>query len=242
MATSLLLSPVFTSSKKKKKLGDDNKLVVIALFATKKWKKKERWQHICVITFFISNKRRSGWRLLCFKQKKRKKTQRKKKCKEGRELTFLLLLLRLGWSTPFAFFSPRSFNVKLSTFLKPYVSRLLKALCYSSLGALLSSRDRVSRKWGEGGKSWEVGRREVRRGEVGRRGKFWGKEGGWKIPGQGKRMWFLVHPQNSLNDLILTGALLAAGSLQPLGRAFQVVRGELPSLEVALEDRLTQEI
>jgi hypothetical protein len=143
----------------------------------------------------------------------------------------------LGWITPFAFFSPRSLNVKLSTFLKPYVSHFLKALCYSSSGALLSSRNQVTRKWGEGGKSWEVGKREV-----GRRGKFWGKEGGWKIPGQGKRMWFLVHPQNGLNSLILTGALVAAGSLQPLGRAFQFVRGELPSLEVALEDRLTLEI
>ncbi len=117
-------------------------------------------------------------------KRKEKKTLEKKKCKERREITFFLL--HLGWNTPFAFASSHSFNVELSTFLKPCVSCLLEALCYSSSGALPSSEDGVGRKWGEGG----------------RRGKFWGKEGGWKIPGQGKRMCF-VHPQNSLNGLIL---------------------------------------
>jgi hypothetical protein len=48
----------------------------------------------------------------------------------------------------------------LSTFLKPCVSRLLKALCYSSSGALLSSGDGVT-----GNEVREVGKREI----------FWGK-------------------------------------------------------------------
>jgi hypothetical protein len=59
-------------------------------------------------------------------------------------------------------------NVELSTFLKPCVSCLLKALSYSSLGALSCSSDGVSMKSGEGS----------RRGEVSRRGNFWGREGG----------------------------------------------------------------
>jgi len=42
-----------------------------------------------------------------------------------------------GMNVPLAFSSPHSFNVELSTkFFKPCVSHLLKALCYSSLGAL----------------------------------------------------------------------------------------------------------
>ncbi len=40
----------------------------------------------------------------------------------------------------------------------------------------------------------EVGRRD---GEVGRRGKFWGREGGLKIPGQGKRMCFRFIPKTA---------------------------------------------
>jgi hypothetical protein len=42
--------------------------------------------------------------------------------------------------------SPHSFNVELSTFLKPCVSRLLKALCYSSSGALPNFGDEMSGK------------------------------------------------------------------------------------------------
>jgi len=36
--------------------------------------------------------------------------------------------------------------------------------------------------------------RDVGEGKVGRRGKFWGREGIRKIPGQGKRMcfWFIL--------------------------------------------------
>jgi hypothetical protein len=56
------------------------------------------------------------------------------------------LLLHLGWSTLLAFSSPHSFNVELFTFLKPCVSRLLEALCYSSLGALSSCGDGMSGK------------------------------------------------------------------------------------------------
>jgi hypothetical protein len=106
-------------------------------------------------------------------EEKKKKHREKKKFREGRELTFLLSLMCLGWNTPFTFSSPCSFNVELSTFLKPCVLCLLEALSYSSWGALPSSSDGMSGKWGEGG----------RRGEVGRRGKFWGRKEGWKILG-----------------------------------------------------------
>jgi hypothetical protein len=61
----------------------------------------------------------------------RKKTHRKeKKCKEGRELTFSSLVSAFGMKHSSCLF--------FSTFLKPCVSRLLEALCYSSLGALPS--------------------------------------------------------------------------------------------------------
>jgi hypothetical protein len=104
---------------------------------------------------------------------------KEKKCKEGRELTYLFLLLHLGWNSLLAFSSPHSFNIELYTFLKPCVSRLFealwysnsgtlpnssvsclfKALCYSSLGTLPNSRDGVSGKWGEGGRKGEIGRK-----------------------------------------------------------------------------------
>jgi hypothetical protein len=74
------------------------------------------------------------------------------------------LLLHLGWNVPLAFPSPHSFNVELSTFFKLCVSRLFKVLCYSSLGALPSFGDGVSGKWGERGRTAEVGRRGGGRG------------------------------------------------------------------------------
>jgi hypothetical protein len=48
------------------------------------------------------------------------------------------------------------------------------------------------------------GVREVgRKGEVGRRGKFWEERKGPKNPWAGEEDVFLVHPQNDLNSLIL---------------------------------------
>jgi hypothetical protein len=76
----------------------------------------------------------------------------------------------------------------------------LEALSYPSLGALPSFGDGVSRKWSEGG----------------RRENFWGREGGWKIPGQRKRMCFWFIPKTVWTASSWTGALVAAGSLQPL--------------------------
>ncbi len=70
--------------------------------------------------------------------------EKKRKCKKGRELTFLLSLLHLGESIPLAFSFAHSFNIEFSTFLKPYVSYFLEALCYSSSGVLPSSRDGMS--------------------------------------------------------------------------------------------------
>jgi hypothetical protein len=58
--------------------------------------------------------------------------------------------LHLGWNAPLVFSSPHSFNVEFSTFLKPCVSRLLEALCYSSSGAL----SRFGR-WNEREMRWE---------------------------------------------------------------------------------------
>ncbi len=116
---------------------------------TKKWKKRR-------------------WHLLFFKQKKRKKYNGKKnhreekKCRERRELTFLFLFLHLEWSTRLAFSFLGSFNVELSSFLKPCVSHLFEGLGYSSSGALSNSRDGVSRN-----EVREVGRREVWRENFG---------------------------------------------------------------------------
>jgi hypothetical protein len=82
-----------------------------------------------------------------FSSKREKNTKkRKKKCRERRELTFLLLFLHLGGSTLLAFSSPCSFNVELSTFLKPCVSCLLEVLCYSNSRALPSFGDGMNEK------------------------------------------------------------------------------------------------
>jgi hypothetical protein len=145
--------------------------------------------------------------VVAFFSSRRKQTHRNKKAKEGRELTFLLMLLHLGWNTALAFSSPCSFNVELCTFLKPCVSCLFKVLSYSSSGAL-------AMEWG-GNETREVGRRE----------NFWGREGGWKLRRQRKRMcfgsslkqveephlelvrgWLLVHsiPQQECNELHVT--------------------------------------
>ncbi len=105
------------------------------------------FKHFLLRIFFFSSRREKK-----ITQKKKKNHRGKKKCREGRELTFLFSLLHLGWSAPLDFSSPHSFNIELSTFLKPCVSRLPEALCYSSLGALPSSGDGVSGKCGEGGR------------------------------------------------------------------------------------------
>jgi hypothetical protein len=107
-----------------------------------------------------------SWHLLLLKRKQKHTHTKKKKCKEGRDLTFLLLLLHLEWNILLAFSSAHSFNIELSTFLKPWVSQLVEALCYSSLGDVPNSWDGMSGKWGE----------RVGRGKVGRRA----GGGGWK--------------------------------------------------------------
>jgi hypothetical protein len=117
-----------------------------------------------------------------------------------REETYLFFsFLHLGWSVVLTFSFLCSFNIELSTFLKPCVSRLLEAMCYSSLGALLSYGDGMNVKWGEGG----------------RRGKFWDREGGWKIPRQGKRMCFWFIPKMAWMASSWNGTLVAVGSFQP---------------------------
>ncbi len=142
-----------------------------SLLQTKTKKQKKKTMTIAIVFFFSS--------------RRKKNIEKKKKCKEGRELTFLLMLVRLGWSAPLAFSSPRSFNVELSSFLKPCVLCLLKVLSYSSLGALPSFVNEMRKKWGEGG----------RREEVDRRGKFWGKEGAEKSLGKGRGCVFSSSPK-----------------------------------------------
>ncbi len=136
-------------------------------------------------------------------EKKGKKKHREKKCKEGWGLILPLSLLHLGWSAPLAFSFPHPFDVEFFMFLEHWALHLSQALCrktlcYSSSGALLSFGDGVSRKWGERG----------------RRGKFWGKEGGWKILGERKSMCFLFIPKTVSMASSSTGALVVADSLQ----------------------------
>jgi len=80
------------------------------------------------------------------KHKGKKNHREDEKCIKGRELTIFLSFLHLGSSAPLAFSSTCSFTVELSTFCKPCVSHLLEALCYSSLGVLLSSGDGMNGK------------------------------------------------------------------------------------------------
>jgi hypothetical protein len=84
------------------------------------------------IVFFFSSKRKEK------KQAEKKNIEKKKICKKRRELTF--------FSHFYIWDETLFFNVKLSTFFKPCVSRLLEALCYSSSKALLSSGDGMNEK------------------------------------------------------------------------------------------------
>ncbi len=136
-------------------------------------------------------------------QAKKKKKKHKEKKKQRREGAYLSSLTS-------TFGMKRSSCLLLSMFLQRWDLHLPQAMCHealcnSSSGVLLSSWDGVSMKCGE----------EGRRGEVGRRGKFWGREGGWKIPVPGKRMGFWFIPKTAWTASSSTGALLAAGSLQP---------------------------
>ncbi len=106
------------------------------------------FQMLSLGIFFVSSGRKG-----------KKNHKEEKNCRERKELSFLLLLLHLGWNITLFFSSPHSFNNELSTFFNPCVSHLFKALCYSSLGALLSFGDGMSEKWSEGSRRGEVGRR-----------------------------------------------------------------------------------
>jgi hypothetical protein len=74
-------------------------------------------------------------------------SREKKNVKKGRNLP--LFFHFYIWDE--AFFlpsrsSPLSFNVEVSTFLKPCVARLFEVLCYSDLGAFLSFGNGVNGK------------------------------------------------------------------------------------------------
>ncbi len=110
---------------------------------------------------------KKGRSLPLVKQKKKKKKknhkekkiiEKKKKCREGN----LLSLLHLGWSTPLVFSSSDSFNVELSTFLKPcvYISSKLYATQAHELFKALEMEWAGNEVREVGGRRAEVGRRE----------------------------------------------------------------------------------
>jgi hypothetical protein len=119
--------------------------------------------HFCPLIFAFSFQAFAllPWHLFFLKQKKRKKKKKEKKIIEkkkseekGGSLPFFSrfciwdeALLQLSpLHIPSTLSPPPSFNIEPSTFLKPCVSRLLEALCYSSLGALPSSGDGMNGK------------------------------------------------------------------------------------------------
>jgi len=129
----------------KGKFWDNNTLVVITLFTTKIEEKEKVMILLCCHLFRFKQK-----------QKKKKETmvsssfqvEEQKKCKEGRELNFLLLLSAFGMK--------HSSCLLLSTFLQHQALHLLQALCLLALWSfvlLKLKRDGVSEKWGEGGRS-----------------------------------------------------------------------------------------
>jgi hypothetical protein len=65
-------------------------------------------------------------------------------------------------------------------------------------------------------------RREVGGREVGRREKFWGKKKAGKINKFGQGGCVFGSSQNGFNGLSSTGALVAAGSLQPYNYNIEV--------------------
>jgi hypothetical protein len=113
--------------------------------------------------------------------------------------------------SPTSTFGMKCSSCLLSTFLQCWAFHHLQALClmfpqsscYSSSGALPSFGNGMNRKWCEGGK----------KGEIIRRGKFWGRKGGWKIPRQGKKMCFWFIPKIAWTASSWTSALLVVSSL-----------------------------
>jgi hypothetical protein len=70
---------------------------------------------------------------------------------------------------------------------------------------------------------WGEGRDVIRRGEVdgrevGRKEKFWGRREAEKTNNSGQGDVFLLHPKIASTASSSTGALVAAGSLQPQKR------------------------
>jgi len=99
-----------------------------------------------------------------------------------------------------------SFNVELSTFLKPFVSKLC-ATQGRELSLVLEMG--MSGKWGEGGRRGEAGRREVG-------GEIFGVEKGPENLWAGKRMCFWFIPKMAWTASSSIGALVVVGLLQPL--------------------------
>ncbi len=153
---------------------------------------------------FLSRKKK-------IKKHKEKTIYKEKNSKKGGSLPFFshfciwdkALFLLSPFHIPSTLSSPPSSSL---------VSHVFSKLCASQARELpralemeWAKNEMMNEKWGEGG----------RREDVGRRGKFWGKEGSWKICGQGKRMCFWFISKTVWTALSWTGALLAAGSLQP---------------------------
>jgi hypothetical protein len=66
--------------------------------------------------------------------KKKKTIEKKKNAGKGGSLPFFSRFCIWDEAFLLPFSSPHSFNVELSTFLKPYVPCLFETLCYSSSG------------------------------------------------------------------------------------------------------------
>jgi len=84
-------------------------------------------------------------------EEKKRKHGEKKNHKEGKNVEkggnlVSFLNFAFGMKCFFCLLLSTFFNVEHSTFLKPCVSHFLEGLCYSSLGALSSFGDGVSRK------------------------------------------------------------------------------------------------
>jgi hypothetical protein len=144
-------------------------------------------------------------RLLLMKQKKRKKHREKKYARKGGKLPFFshFHIWDEMFFLPSPLHVPSTLNSPPSSSLVSHISS--NSLCYSCLGDFPNFGVRVSGNWSEG----------CKRQEVGRKGNFWGKEGGWKILGQGKRMCFWFIPKTAWTASSWTSALEATSSLQP---------------------------
>ncbi len=166
----------------------------------------------CVVAFFVSNiNKRRRWQPLLLssssqtegkkrKHRNKKTVENKKNAKKGKSLPFFFRFY--VWDEVLfllcPFHIPSTLSFPISSSLLSRVSSKLWATQAQELSQALAM------EWAGN----EV--REVGGGyERGMRGKFWGREEGWNIPGQGKRMCFWFIPKTASRASSRTGALVA---------------------------------